>query len=83
LSTAQYPDDEDEGDSSVADSGDADMVLTTSSDADSSGDSKVVANSVDGEDELVDVTMKDAPDAKVSSHNGTSLSVHHQAEPTP
>ncbi|KAK0127462.1 CSN-associated deubiquitinating enzyme Ubp12 [Cadophora gregata f. sp. sojae] len=39
---------------------DADIVLTTGSDADSSGDSKVVANSIDGEDELVDVTMKEA-----------------------
>ncbi|KAG0647612.1 Ubiquitin-specific-processing protease 12, partial [Hyphodiscus hymeniophilus] len=42
---------------SVADSIDPDLVLTTGSD--SSGDSKVVANSIDGEDELVDVTMKE------------------------
>lgn len=42
---------------SVADSVDPDIVLTNGSD--SSGDSKVVANSVDGEDELVDVTMKE------------------------
>lgn len=34
--------------------------MTTSSDADSSGDSKVMATSIDGEDELVDVTKKDS-----------------------
>lgn len=38
----------------------ADMVITTASDADSSGDGKVVAKSVEGEDDIVDVTMKDA-----------------------
>ncbi|RFU29961.1 hypothetical protein B7463_g6357, partial [Scytalidium lignicola] len=52
-------DDEDVTDSGN-DSVDPDMVLTTGSDADSSGDGKVVANSVDGEEELVNVTMKDA-----------------------
>jgi hypothetical protein len=36
---------------------DSDLVVTTASDADSSGDSKVNATSIDGEDELVDVTM--------------------------
>lgn len=38
----------------------ADMVITTASDVDSSGDSKIVAKSVEGEDDIVDVTMKDA-----------------------
>jgi ubiquitin carboxyl-terminal hydrolase 4/11/15 len=46
---------------SESESVDQDMVLTTGSDADSSGGSKVVATSIDGEDELVDVTMKDSP----------------------
>ncbi|KUJ19216.1 UCH-domain-containing protein [Mollisia scopiformis] len=57
-----HPDFEEEydADRSVADSADADIVLTTGSDADSSGGSKVVANSIDGEDELVDVVMKDS-----------------------
>jgi hypothetical protein len=59
--------DEDEADHSVADSGETDMVLTTSSDADSSGGSKVVATSVDGEDELVDVTMNDSNDVREST----------------
>ena len=36
---------------------DPDLVVTSASDADSSGDVKVNATSVDGEDELVDVTM--------------------------
>ncbi|KAL7944500.1 hypothetical protein V8C42DRAFT_346239 [Trichoderma barbatum] len=47
-----------------SDAADADMVITTASDADSSGDSKVVAKSVEGEDDMVDVTMKDAQNAK-------------------
>jgi len=37
-----------------------DLVATTSSDADSAGDSKVVARSIEGEDDIVDVTMKDS-----------------------
>ncbi|OAA74109.1 Metalloenzyme, LuxS/M16 peptidase-like, metal-binding protein [Cordyceps fumosorosea ARSEF 2679] len=41
-----------------ADGTDMDMVAT--SDADSAGDVKVAAKSVEGEDDLVDVTMKDA-----------------------
>ncbi|PVH82524.1 UCH-domain-containing protein [Cadophora sp. DSE1049] len=52
--------DDDDVETNAADGVDADIVLTTGSDADSSGDSKVVANSIDGEDELVDVTMKEA-----------------------
>ncbi|KAI9731265.1 MAG: CSN-associated deubiquitinating enzyme Ubp12 [Claussenomyces sp. TS43310] len=39
---------------------DPDLVVTTASDADSSGDGKVMATSVDGEDDVVDVTMKDS-----------------------
>lgn len=39
---------------------DSDGVVAMASDADSSGDSKVVAHSVQGEDDMVDVTMKDA-----------------------
>jgi ubiquitin carboxyl-terminal hydrolase 4/11 len=38
-------------------------VVASASDADSSGDSKVVANSVEGEDDIVDVHMKDNSDA--------------------
>ncbi|KAH6668752.1 hypothetical protein B0J14DRAFT_566408 [Halenospora varia] len=57
---------EDEADASVTDSVDPDIVLTTGSDADSSGGSKVIASSVDGEDELVDVTMRDSAAIKSS-----------------
>lgn len=39
---------------------DQDMSLTTPSDGSSSGDSRVVAKSVEGEDDIVDVTMQDA-----------------------
>jgi ubiquitin carboxyl-terminal hydrolase 4/11 len=52
-----------------ADNMDPEMVVTSVSDADSSNDSnKVLANSVQGEDDLVDVSMKDAgePSADVS-----------------
>jgi ubiquitin carboxyl-terminal hydrolase 4/11/15 len=45
---------------------DGDIVLTTASDADSSGDGKVVATSVDGEDDVVDVTMKDSTNIRES-----------------
>ena len=41
---------------------DPEMVNTTASDADSAGDSKVIAKSVEGEDDMVDVTMRDAAD---------------------
>ncbi|PBP27076.1 ubiquitin carboxyl-terminal hydrolase [Diplocarpon rosae] len=54
---------DDEANTSVSDSADTDMVLTTGSDAESSGGSKVVANSIDGEDEIVDVTMKEPAEA--------------------
>ncbi|KAH6712208.1 ubiquitin carboxyl-terminal hydrolase-like protein [Leptodontidium sp. MPI-SDFR-AT-0119] len=50
---------DDDADNNAADGVDQDIVLTTGSDADSSGDGKVVANSIDGEDGLVDVTMKE------------------------
>lgn len=60
FSTHPCFEDEYEADRSVADSTDADLVITTGSDADSSGDGKVVASSIDGEDELVDVVMKDS-----------------------
>jgi ubiquitin carboxyl-terminal hydrolase 4/11 len=46
------------------DSTDADLVATTASDADSAGDGKVVARSVEGEDDIVDVTMKDSTEAE-------------------
>ncbi|CAG8979537.1 hypothetical protein HYALB_00004990 [Hymenoscyphus albidus] len=58
--SSAFANDDDEADASVSDGVDPDIVLTTGSDADSSGGSKVVATSVDGEDELVDVTMKDS-----------------------
>lgn len=39
---------------------DGDTVFSTTSDADSSGDGKVAARSVEGEEDLVDITMRDA-----------------------
>lgn len=42
---------------------DPEMVNTAASDVDSAGDSKVIAKSVEGEDDMVDVTMRDAADA--------------------
>lgn len=60
TTSREFLDDDADADASVSDGVDPDIVITTSSDADSSGGSKVVANSVDGEDEIVDVTMKDS-----------------------
>lgn len=54
---------EEDVDPSLSDSIDPDIVLTTGSDADSSGDTKVVANSIDGEDEIVDVSVRVAAEA--------------------
>ncbi|KAG9230957.1 hypothetical protein BJ875DRAFT_135688 [Amylocarpus encephaloides] len=63
FSTSHLFKEDDEGHTSVSDSIDPDIVLTTGSDADSSGDSKIVATSIDGEDELVDVAMKESSGA--------------------
>ena len=49
-------------DSASTDTPDTDMVFTMVSDGDSSGDSKIAAHSVEGEEDMVDVTMKDASD---------------------
>ncbi|KAL2141134.1 hypothetical protein VTI28DRAFT_2759 [Corynascus sepedonium] len=54
-------------DADVAEGTDSEMVNTTASDADSAGDSKVVAKSVEGEDDMVDVTMRDASDGRNTS----------------
>lgn len=40
------------------------MVLTSDGD---SGDSKIIVKSVEGEEDLVDVTMKDAPKSSKST----------------
>lgn len=36
--------------------------LISAPDAETSGDSRIVAKSIEGEDDLVDVSMQDAPD---------------------
>ncbi len=51
-------------DKEAEDTADPDLVVTTVSDADSAGDGKVVAKSVEGEEDMVDVTMDDVNDAK-------------------
>jgi ubiquitin carboxyl-terminal hydrolase 4/11/15 len=57
FSTSPEFDDDDEASGSVADSIDPDIVLTNGSD---SSDGKIAANSIDGEDGLVDVSMDGA-----------------------
>lgn len=47
-------------DTDTSETTDAEMVNNTS-DADSAGDTKIVVKSVEGEEDMVDVTMKDAP----------------------
>ena len=63
--------------STAASASDGDVNATSSSDADSSGDSKIAARSVDGEDDMVDVTMQDGgpapekPPSKLLRHFNT------------
>jgi ubiquitin carboxyl-terminal hydrolase 4/11/15 len=47
--------------------------------SDSSGESKVLANSIDGEEGLVDVTMKESVDSSEKADKDTSKS----PEPAP
>jgi ubiquitin carboxyl-terminal hydrolase 4/11/15 len=64
------------------DSMDPDLVVTTASDTDSSGDSKIVASSVDGEDDVVDVTMKDSNSIRESVEKGTDKSIPSKSQDT-
>jgi ubiquitin carboxyl-terminal hydrolase 4/11/15 len=59
-------------DADAAEATDSEMVNTTASDVDSAGDSKIVAKSVEGEDDMVDVTMGDASDARNASATAPS-----------
>ncbi|KAK2595762.1 hypothetical protein QQS21_006588 [Conoideocrella luteorostrata] len=59
--------------SDASEGADGDMVVTTASDADSSGDSKVAARSVEGEDDIVDITMKDVADRAPNPVGGLSI----------
>ncbi|KAK0389430.1 hypothetical protein NLU13_3005 [Sarocladium strictum] len=62
--------------SEAVDAGDSDVVVTSTSDADSSGDSKIAARSVEGEEDMLDISMKDGngsnkehkPDSKILKH---------------
>ncbi|KAM3155138.1 hypothetical protein ABEW05_004324 [Botrytis cinerea] len=69
--------------SSASESIDPDLVVTTGSDADSSGDGKFVAQSLDGEDELVDVAMKDSNPVHESTEQspGAPLKVFNSRRP--
>jgi ubiquitin carboxyl-terminal hydrolase 4/11/15 len=82
LTTHHFFNQEDESDEEgSSDNIDPDIVVTTASDADSSGDGKVMATSIDGEDELVDVTMKDSNGIRESielPESGASKSSHEQ-----
>lgn len=53
-------------DGEPTESSDQDPSLINASDADSSGDGRVVAKSVEGEDDIVDVSMQDAPQVNVA-----------------
>ena len=73
-------DEDDESNESAAESVDPDMVLTTGSDADSSGGSKVVSNSIDGEEELVDVTMNGTNGVRESTELDAGASKSSEAD---
>lgn len=51
----------------TTDSADSDRLLVTTSDLDSSGDGTVTAQSVEGEDDLVDVFMQDTIQGDIAS----------------
>jgi ubiquitin carboxyl-terminal hydrolase 4/11/15 len=72
FSTHSVFDEDEETDASTTDSVDPDLVLANGSD--SSGEAKVVAHSVDGEDGIVDVTMKEPSEAPGTIDNETSKS---------
>lgn len=57
----------------MTEAGDSDVVITTTSDADSSGDSKVAALSVDGEDDMLDITMKDGNGTRMGQNADTKI----------
>jgi ubiquitin carboxyl-terminal hydrolase 4/11/15 len=80
-----HPDfvEDDDSNASAAESVDPDMILTTGSDADSSGGSKVVSHSVDGEDGLVDVTMKEANGIQEATERDAGASKPSEAEKSP
>lgn len=68
FTTRWFDWDDTESAASASESIDHDLVLTTGSDADSSGGNKIVAHSVDGEEGFVDVTMKEPDDGQDSKN---------------
>jgi ubiquitin carboxyl-terminal hydrolase 4/11/15 len=59
-------------DADASETTDPEMVNVAASDADSAGSSKIVAKSVEGEEDMVDVTMHDASDAQNGSVSAPS-----------
>jgi ubiquitin carboxyl-terminal hydrolase 4/11/15 len=53
--------------SDASDGVDGDIVITTASDVDSSADGKVASHSVEGEEDMVDITMRDADGVRDNS----------------
>lgn len=60
----------------TAEAGDSDAIVMTASDADSSGDSKVAAHSVEGEEDMLDITMKDSNGAGKEQKIGEKVLKH-------
>jgi ubiquitin carboxyl-terminal hydrolase 4/11/15 len=76
FSTSPEFDEDDEASGSVADSIDPDIVLTNGSD---SSDGKVAANSIDGEDGLVDVSMGSANTGRETAEQDAAQSTEEQS----
>jgi ubiquitin carboxyl-terminal hydrolase 4/11/15 len=57
---------------------DSDAVVMSGSDADSSADGKVMAKSVDSEEGVVEVTMKDSPEILPSIEGNETTSNNGQ-----
>ncbi|KIH92949.1 ubiquitin carboxyl-terminal hydrolase 4/11/15 [Sporothrix brasiliensis 5110] len=62
TSTTTTPDGSSDGSrgDDATDATDNDIVVTSGSDVESASDSKVIAKSIEGEDDMIDITMKDA-----------------------
>jgi ubiquitin carboxyl-terminal hydrolase 4/11/15 len=72
----EFEDDDDEASGSAADSLDPDTVITNGSD---SSEGKIAANSVDGEDGLVDVSMNGAGVANAAVAGNTAKTADRES----
>lgn len=61
-----------------AENPEVDPTLISASDEDSSGDTQIVAKSIEGEDDLVDVSMQDSPEKSSTEQDADEYVVYFQ-----